>query len=73
MQYIYVIIASRHPKIRVLNPQVMCSNYLEHHGGMDTTTREHAFPSSWTVAPIPVHAINATKHAQETTHHVKCK
>jgi hypothetical protein len=60
-----VVIATGHAKVRVPYPEVMQSIRFKDHGRVFTSTSKHSLPCGWAFTPLPMHAIDATKHTRE--------
>lgn len=73
MEYIDVVVTSRHLEISMPYPQVMGSHNLKCHKRVATSTCEHALPSSGTILPLPMHSIYAPQHSREVSSCIECK
>ena len=67
LKHVDIIVRICHAKKRVPNPKILRCHSLEDHRAALGMSLVHPLPSKWAVLPLPMHTINATKHAREAS------
>jgi hypothetical protein len=67
MKNIDVVTTIELAKVRAPYPEVIRSNRFKDHGWVFTSTCEHSLLVGWAVTPLPMHAIDTTKHTREAS------